>query len=73
MQDLAKEIKEVRMDRMREFPGRFHPGESSDMSHHWTGQSVNLSQAPQASQRSTMPNFLAMDNEGPQEQASLEY
>ena len=42
------------------------------MSHHGTDQPVNLPQAPQASQRSTMPTFLAVENEGPQEQASLE-
>ena len=65
MQDLTREIKEMRMDRMREYPGRFHPGESSDMSHHWTGQPVNFPQAPQASQHSTMPTFLAVENEGP--------
>ena len=34
MQDIAKETKEMRMERMRESPGRFHLGESSDMSHH---------------------------------------
>ena len=33
MQDLAREIKEIRMERMRESPGRFHPRESSGMSH----------------------------------------
>jgi len=65
MQDLAREIKDMRVDRMRESLGRFHLGESFDMSHHGTSQPVNLSQAPQASQRSTMPNFLAMENEGP--------
>ena len=43
------------------------------MSHHGTGQLVDLSQAPQATQRSTMPTFLFVENEGPQEQASLEY
>ena len=72
MQDLTREIKEMRVDRMRESPGRFHPGESSGMSHHWTGQPVNQPQVPQAPQCSTMPNFLAVENEGPQEQASLE-
>ena len=72
MQDLSREIKEMRMEKMREYPGRFHLRESSDMSHHGTGQPLNLPQAPQASQRSTMPTFLVMENEGPQEQASLE-
>ena len=41
MQYLDKEIKEMRMEIMREYPRIFHPGESSDMSHHWTGQPVN--------------------------------
>ena len=57
------------MGRMRESPGRFHLGESSNMSHHWTGQPVNQPQAPQCS---TMPTFLAVENEGPHEQAYLE-
>ena len=64
MQDLAKEIKDMRMDRMRESPGRFHLGGNSDMSLHWTGQPVNQPQAPQASQHSTMPTFLVVENEG---------
>ena len=72
MQDLAKQIKKMRMDRMRESPGRFHLGKSSDMSHHWTGQLVNQPQAPKASQHSTIPTFLAVENDGPQEKASLE-
>ena len=42
------------------------------MSHHGTGQPVNLPQAPQASQRSTMPTFLVVENEGLQQKASLE-
>ena len=42
MQDLAREIKEMRVERMREYIGRFNEGESSDMSHHGTGQPVNL-------------------------------
>ena len=62
MQNLSKEIKEMRVDRMRESLGRFHQGESSDMSHFGTGQPVSLPQAPQASQRSTMPTFLAVEN-----------
>ena len=72
MQDITKEIKEMRVEIMREYLGRFHPRESSDISHHGTGQPVNLPQAPQASQCSTMPTFLVVENEGPQEQASLE-
>ena len=72
MQDLAKEIKDMRMDRMRESPGRFHVGEGFYMSHHWTSQPMIPSQTHQVSQCSTMPSFLAVENEGPQEQASLE-
>ena len=37
MQDLAREIKEMRIDRLKESPRRPHPGESPGMSHHWTG------------------------------------
>ena len=50
MQDLAREIKEMRMDRMEDSPGIFHLGESSGMSHHWNDQPVNQPQAPQAPQ-----------------------
>ena len=42
MQDLSKEIKEMRIDRMRESLGRFHQGESSEMSHYGIGQPVSL-------------------------------
>ena len=35
------------------------------MSHHWNDQPVNQPQAPQ---RSTMPTFLAVENEGPDDQ-----
>ena len=66
---MTKKIKEMRMDRIKEYPKRFHLGESSAMSHHWNDQPVNQPQAPQ---RSTMPTFLAVENEGPQEKASLE-
>ena len=72
MQDLSKEIKKIRIDRMRDSLGRFHQGESSDMSQFGTGQPVSLPQAPHASQHSTMPTFLAVENEGLQEPASLE-
>ena len=72
MQDLSKEIKEMRVDRMRESLGRFHQGESSDMSHFGTGQPVSLPHAPRASQCSTMPTFLDVENEGLQEPTSLE-
>ena len=69
MQDLAREIKEMIWDRIKEYPKRFHLGEISGMSHHWNDQPVNQ---PQVSQRSTMPTFLAMGNEGFQEKASIE-
>ena len=72
MQDLSKEIKEMRIDRMRESLGRFHQGESSEMSQFGTGQPVSLPQVPQISQRSTMPTFLVVENEGLQEPTSLE-
>ena len=62
----------MRVDIMRESLWRYHQGESSDMSHHGTGQPVNLPQAPQASQCSTMPTFLVVENEGPQGKDSLE-
>lgn len=69
MKDLAREIKEMIMDRIKEYPKRFHLGERLGMSHHWNYQPVDQPQAPQ---RSTMPTFLAVENEGPQEKASLE-
>ena len=62
MKYLYREIKEMRVDRMREPIWIFHLGESSDMSHHGTSQPVNLPQAPQVSQRSNMPTFLAVEN-----------
>ena len=62
MQNISKEIKEMRVDRMRESLRIFHQRESSDMSHFGTGQPVSLPQAPQTSQRSTMPTFFAVDN-----------
>ena len=34
MQDLAREIKEMRMERIKESPKGFHLGEGSGMSHH---------------------------------------
>lgn len=34
MQYLAREIKEMILDRIKEYPYRFHPGESPGMSHH---------------------------------------
>ena len=41
MQDLAREIKEMRLDRIKESPRIFHLGEISGMSHHWNDQPVN--------------------------------
>ena len=72
MQDLSKEIKEMRIERMRESLGRLHQGESLEMSQFGTGPLVSLPQAPQISQHSTMPTFLAIENEGLQESTSLE-
>ena len=69
MQDLARDIKEMRMDRIKEYPKIIHPGESSAMSHHWNDQPMNQPQAPQ---HFTMPTFLAVENEGPHEEASIE-
>ena len=69
MQDLAREIKEMRLNRIKEYPNRFHLGESSGMSHHWNDQLVNQPQAPQ---HSTMPTFLVVENEGPQDESSIE-
>ena len=61
MQDLAREIKEMRLERIKESPKIFHLGESPGMSHHWNDQIVHQ---PQVSQCSTMPTFFAMGNEG---------
>ena len=69
MQDLAREIKEMRLERIKESPKRFNLGEISRISHHLNDQPVHQTQF---SQCSTMPTFLAMGNEGFQEQASLE-
>ena len=41
MQDLTRELKDMRLDRIKEYPKIFHLGESSGMSHHWNDQSVN--------------------------------
>ena len=69
MQDLAREIKEMRMDRIKESPKGFHLGEGYGMSHHWDDQLVHQ---PQVSQHSTMPIFLAVGNEWFQEHEPLE-
>ena len=68
MQDIAREIKEMRMDRHKESPKGFLHGEGSEISHHWHDQLVKQ----QVSQGSTMPTFLAMGNGGFQEQETLE-
>ena len=60
----------MRMEKIKESPKIFHLGEISGISHHWNDQPVNQ---PQVSQHSTMPTFLAVGNEGLQEQPSLEY
>ena len=64
MQDIARDIKEMRVDRLKESPKGFHHGEDSIMSHHWNDQPV---QQPQSSKCSTMPTFLAVGNDGLQE------
>ena len=61
MQEIAREIKEMRMDRYKESPKGFHRGELFGMSHDWSDQSV---QQQQVSQHSAMPTFLAVGNEG---------
>ena len=40
MQDIAREIKEMRMDRYKESPKGFLHVEGSDISHHWSDQPV---------------------------------
>ena len=69
MQEIAREIKEMRMDRYKESLKGFLHGEGSDISHHWSDQLVKQQQV---SQRSTMPTFLVVGNEGFQEQENLE-
>ena len=60
MQDIAREIKEMRMDRYKESHKGFIHGEGSYISHHWSDQPVKQ----QASQCSIMPTFLAVGNGG---------
>ena len=55
MHYLSREIKEMRMDRIKESPKGFHLGEGPGMSHHWNDQ---LMHQPQVSQCSTMPTFF---------------
>ena len=65
MKDIAKEIKEMRMERQKETPRWFLHGEISNTSHHWCEKPLRQ----QVSQCSTMPTFLAVGNGGggPQE------
>ena len=63
MQEIAREIKEMRMDRKNESPKGFLHGEGSVISHHWSDQPVKQ----KASQHSTMPTFLVVGNGGFQE------
>ena len=69
MQDTAREIEEMRMDKYKESPKGFLHGEGSGISHHWSDQPVKQKQV---SQHSTMPTFLVVGNEGFQEQETLE-
>ena len=69
MQEISREIKEIRMDRYKESPKGFLHGEGSNISHHWSDQPLKQQQV---SQCSTMPTFLAKGNEGFQEQETLE-
>ena len=64
MQEIAIEIKEMRMDRYKKYPKGFLHGQCFDISHHWSDQPV---QKKQVSQCSTMPKFLVVGNEGFQE------
>lgn len=38
IQDIAREVKEMRMDRHKESPKGFLHGEGSNISHHWSDQ-----------------------------------
>ena len=64
IQDIAREIKDMRMDRHKESPKGFLHGEGSDISHHWKDRLVKQ----YVSQRSTMPTFSPVGNGGFQEQ-----
>ena len=57
------------MDRYKEYPKGFLHGEGSDISHHQSDQQVKQQQVTKCS---TMPKFLAVGNEGFQEQETLE-
>ena len=60
MQEIAREINEMRMDRHKESHKVFLHGEGFDISHHWSDQPVKQ----QISQFSTMATFLAVENGG---------
>ena len=40
VQEIAREIKEMRMDSYKEYPKIFQHGEGFDISHHWSDQPV---------------------------------
>ena len=56
------------MDRHKESPKGFLHGEGSEISHHWSDQTVKQ----HISQRSIIPTFLAVGNEGFKEREILE-
>ena len=70
MQNIAREIKEMRMERHKETPRMFLHGESSGTLHHW-GEKLVMQQV---SQCSTMHTFVVAGNGGggSQEQDTLE-
>ena len=65
MHNIAKYIKEMRLERQKESPRGFHHGESSDTSHSWC-EKPSL-------QHSTMPTFLSLEGEvgGPLREETL--
>ena len=68
MQEIVREIKDMRMDRHKESPKWFLHGEGSNISHHGSDQPMKQ----HVSQRSIMHTFLAVGNGGFQEQETLE-
>ena len=69
MQNIAKDIKEMRLERQKKSHRGFHHGESSSTSHSWCEQAV----VQPSSQRSTMPRFLSLESEvgGPLREKTL--
>ena len=59
MQDINREIKEMRMERYKDSPKGFVHEESSNISHYWCEHSA----LQPVTQHSTMPTFLARGNE----------